>query len=272
MVDFWHTFSMYRRLIGVQIRSQLQYRTQFALDVVATVLTVFLEFSALALVFERFDNIAGWTLPEVAFLYGSVEIAFGIMDLIFSGFDPQDFGQEIRRGSFDQILLRPVPVTAQVLGREFVLRRLGKVAVGCAVFGTALVLNDVAWTPTKLAYLPLMILGMVGFFGGLFVIGSTITFWTVESIEAMNILTYGGSFMISHPMSIYGVWMRRFFTYAVPAIFLNYYPALYLLDKPDPFGFPTVAPFLSPLVGLLFLGASLRFWRFGIRHYQSTGT
>jgi ABC-2 type transport system permease protein len=43
--------------------------------------------------------------------------------------------------------------------------------------------------------------------------------------------------------------MRRFFTYIVPAIFLNYYPALYFLNKPDPFNFPAFAPFLSPLVG-----------------------
>jgi ABC-2 type transport system permease protein len=73
-------------------------------------------------------------------------------------------------------------------------------------------------------------------------------------------------------MHIYGDWMRRFFTYIVPAIFLNYYPALYFLDKPDPFNFPFFAPFLSPLVGLMFLGTALAFWRFGRKHYQSTGT
>ena len=110
------------------------------------------------------------------------------------------------------------------------------------------------------------------FFGGLFIIGSTITFWTIESIEVMNILTYGGRFLISHPMHIYHVWMRRIFTYIVPAIFLNYYPALYFLDKVDPLDFPPFAPFIAPLVGLLVLLVALAFWRFGIGHYQSTGT
>jgi ABC-2 type transport system permease protein len=53
---------------------------------------------------------------------------------------------------------------------------------------------------------------------------------------------------------------------------LNYYPALYFLDKPDPLGMPIFMRFLSPLAGLLVLLVSLLFWRFGIRHYQSTGT
>jgi ABC-2 type transport system permease protein len=267
-----HTLSIYRRLIGVQIRSQMQYRFAFLMDIMATALVVLLEFSSLALVFERFDNIKGWALGEVAFLYGLVEFSFGLMDMIFSGFDPQNFGQEIRRGTFDQLLLRPVNITMQVMGREFVLRRLGRVILGAAIFVFALTLTDVTWTWGKLLYLPFVIVGMVFFFGGLFIIGATITFWTIESIEVMNILTYGGSFLISHPMHIYTDWMRRFFTYIVPAIFLNYYPALYFLNKPDPFNFPAFAPFLSPLVGLLVLGAALAFWRFGRQHYQSTGS
>lgn len=267
-----HTFLMYLRLIHVQLRSQLQYRVSFGFDLFSTMAIVLLEFSALALVFERFEHIRGWTLGEVAFLYGLVEIAFGIMDMIFSGFDPQRFGQEVRRGSFDQLLLRPINITVQVLGSEFIIRRMAKIASGIMIFLFALSLTDIHWTAMKLAYLPFVVLGMFLFFGGLFIIGSTITFWTVESIEVMNILTYGGSFLNSYPMHIYQNPIRRIFTYVVPAIFLNYYPALYFLDKPDPFGFPWFASFLSPLVGLGTLGLALAFWRFGIRHYKSTGT
>ena len=36
----------------------------------------------------------------------------------------------------------------------------------------------------------------------------------------------------------------------IPAIFMNYYPALYLLDKPDPFGMPVWVRFLAPAAGL----------------------
>ncbi|MBN1992398.1 MAG: ABC transporter permease [Anaerolineae bacterium] len=229
-------------------------------------------FVAVVLVFQRFGHIAGWTLGEVAFLYGLVEAAFGTMDMIFSGFDPGYFGQQVRRGAFDQLLLRPLNITLQVLGSEFVIRRLGRISQGIVIFGLALTLLDIQWTVVKLIYLPLVWASLVCFFGGLFIIGATITFWTVESIEVVNIFTYGGSEMMAYPMHIYPNGLRRFFTYLIPAAFLNYYPALYFLDKPDPFNLPPIASFLAPAAGLGTLMAALLFWRYGIKHYQSTGT
>lgn len=268
----FHTFNIYRRLIGVQIRSQMQYRASFILDLIATGLIVLFEFGSIALVLQRFDNIQGWTIGEIAFLYGLVEISFGLMDMVFSGFDPSHFGQEVRKGSFDQILLRPINVTVQVLGADFIIRRIGRIAFGAAVFAFALQQTDIQWTLLKLIYLPIVILSIVCFFGGLFVAGATISFWTVESIEVMNIITYGGSYVMSYPMNIFQTWIRRFFTYILPAIFLNFYPALYFLGKPDPYNLPLFTRFLSPLVGTAVLFLSLRFWQFGIRHYQSTGS
>lgn len=267
-----HSLGIYRRLLGVQIQSQMQYRFSFLLDLFATGLITVTEFGSVALVLQRFDGIQGWQLPEIAFLYGLVEISFGLMDMLFSGFDPQRFGLTVRRGGFDQLLLRPINITAQVMGSDLQLRRFGRIGFGIGIFILALSLNDIVWTLPKLIYLPVVVVSLVAFFGGLFVAGSTITFWTVDSIEVMNMLTYGGSFTISYPMTIYPNWLRHFFTYVVPAIFLNFYPALYFLGKPDPFNFPAFTPFLSPFVGFGLFWLSLQFWRFGIQHYQSTGS
>jgi len=87
-----HAIDTYRRLIAVRIRSQLQYRVSALFDIVAMAVVTGVEFGALALVFERFDGIAGWTLGEVAFLYGLITTTFGTMDLVFGGFDPDTFG------------------------------------------------------------------------------------------------------------------------------------------------------------------------------------
>jgi ABC-2 type transport system permease protein len=257
--------------LGVQLRSQLQYRTSFLFLLFGTGLTAFLEFASLALVLQRFDTIRGWTVGEVAFLYGLVEIAFGTMDMVFSGFDPQRFGLSVRQGTFDQILLRPIPATIQVLGSDLALRRVGRILTGAAIFAFALSRVPIAWTALKIALVPVIVFSMVLFFGGLFMIGATISFWTIESIEVMNILTYGGSFVISHPMHIYQRWLRGFFTFIVPAIFLNYYPALFILGKTDPLGIPAWSPFAAPVVGAGVMLAALWFWRFGIKNYQSTG-
>jgi ABC-2 type transport system permease protein len=267
-----NALGIYRRLLDVQLRSQMQYRASFWFEFVATAGITAAEFGSLALVFGTFTSVGGWPLREVALLYGMVECGFGAMDLVFSGFDPATFGMQVRRGAFDQILLRPVGVTVQILGSQFVMRRLGRVAQGLVILGAAIAVNDIAWTPGRLAMLPVVFASLVAFFGGLFMAGAAITFWTVESIEVVNVFTYGGNTMISYPMSIYPTWMRRFFTYVVPAIFLNYYPTLYLLGKPDPFGLPAGAHLLAPMAGFGVLAAGYGAWRYGVRHYQSTGT
>ena len=267
-----HTFYIYRRLLTVQLHSQMQYRVSFWLDMAGTAVITLFEFAALALVFDRFGDLGGWTLGQIAFLYGIVELAFGLMDMVFSGFDPPYFGREVRMGTFDRVLLRPINITAQVLGSRLEIRRLGKIIFSLGILAFAFSLTDVQWTPFKLAYLPIIVLSNTLFFGGLFMIGSTITFWTVESIEVMNTLTYGGSFATSHPMHIYPNWIIRFFTFVVPAIFLTYFPAIYILDLPNPLGYPAIAYFLSPIVGIGTLLVGRAFWHFGIKFYQSTGS
>jgi ABC-2 type transport system permease protein len=78
--------------------------------------------------------------------------------------------------------------------------------------------------------------------------------------------------MISHPMHIYPDMLRRFFTYIIPVIFIGYYPTLAIFEIPDPFNMPHWIAYIAPLIGLGSLGIASIFWRFGIKHYQSTGT
>jgi ABC-2 type transport system permease protein len=265
-------FLIYRRLLSMQIRGQMQYRSSFFFDSFGVFAIIAFEYASLALIFWRFEGLGGWGLGDVTLLYALATTAFGLMDMVFSGFDPGYFGRQVRMGAFDQLLLRPINITVQVLGSAFELRRLGRISQGIIIFVIAFSLTDIHWTPEKILLIPLSIFGLFCFFGGLFVIGATISFWTIESIEIINIFTYGGSEMMSYPMHIYPDLMRRFFTFILPAIFLNYYPALYILDKSDPLNMPWFAPWLSPLAGLLVLLVGMRFWRFGISHYQSTGT
>jgi ABC-2 type transport system permease protein len=267
-----YILSMYFRLLSIQIRSQMQYRGSFLMDMLSTGMFSGVYLFALALVLQRFGHIAGWTLGEIAFLAGLVEMSFATMDMIFSGFDPDWFSQQIRLGRFDQILLRPLNVSVQILGSAFVIRRLGRILQGLAIFLVALALTDIHWTLAKVLYLPVVILSMVIAFGALFIVGAALIFWTVQPIEAINIFTYGGNEMMTYPMSIYPGWLRRIFTFAIPFVFLNYYPALYFLDKPDPLNFPAFAPFISPFAALAMLLAASAFWRFGLNHYQSTGS
>jgi ABC-2 type transport system permease protein len=263
---------MYLRLLGIQLRSQMQFRFSFWMDLVSTGILNASYFISLALVLERFGNIAGWKLGEIAFLFGMIEMSFGTMDMIFSGFDPDVFSDFVRQGRLDQLMLRPVGLMWQILGSRFLIRRIGRILEGLVVWLIGLSLVNMHWTLAKILFLPVVFASQLLAMGALFMLGSTMTFWTLQSSEAVNILTYGGVELMSYPMQIYPLWMRRFFTFVVPFIFLNYYPALYLLDKPDPLRFPAFAPFLALPVGIALFFVAQAVWRAGINHYQGSGT
>ncbi len=261
---------LYFRLIGAQIRSELQYRASLLAETFGAFIITALDFVAIAILLSRFQGIAGWTLAEVALLYGVSTISFSLAELHAGGFD--FFDQLVVRGEFDRLLIRPLGAFFQVLAEAWPLRRFGRLSQGLIAFGFALSVLRPAWGFLDWVFLAVTMVGGVLFFLAIFVIGSTACFWSPQTSELTNIFSYGGQLMTSYPMSIYERWMRHFFTFVIPMAFVNYYPALYLLDKPDPFGMPRWLAFLSPFVAAAMFGAALAFWRLGVRHYQSTGS
>lgn len=262
--------SIYRRLVGARLRSQAQYRASFLLMTLITFLGLLSELVAVLILFGRFGELAGWRVGEVAFLCGLGWIAFGLSEMVGAGFDI--FPATIRQGEFDRVLLRPVGVFTQVLAADFQLRRLGRIAQGGLALGLALAWTPVAWTPAKLLYLPLVLVCGAIMYMALTVLGAVLCFWTVQSIEVINVLTYGGTEMTSYPLPIYHDLLRRFFIFVVPLAFISYFPALYLLDKPDVLGLPTWLPFAMPLATAGLALAAVFAWQVGVRHYQSTGS
>lgn len=260
---------LYLNLIGAHVRAQMQYKLSFVADVLSTLLGMLLEFASVWVLFAHIATLGGWSFPEVAFLYGTAELSLSLAQMLTSGFDY--LPDAVRLGQFDGVLIRPRGLFFQVLAWRLSIRRVGRALQGVLVLGLALGWLGISWDLGHWLFLGWTLLGGTLLFAGLFVVGATASFWTVESLEAFNILTYGGSTLISYPLNIYAEWLRNAFLFVVPLGFVNFYPALLLLGKEDPFGLPDFMPLLSvPLCALVFL-LSLWFWRFGVRHYQSTG-
>ncbi len=70
------------------------------------------------------------------------------------------------------------------VGLRLILRRMGRVLEGLAVLAFGIVTTQPDWTWLKTFYLPVVLVCQVICMGSIFMMGSTITFWTVERIEA----------------------------------------------------------------------------------------
>lgn len=261
---------LYFRLISVSIQAQMQYRVSFAMASTANFLITFIEFVGAAALFSRFGNINGWSLAEMAVLYGVIHTAFALAETVGRGFDI--LHRHVGAGTFDRMLLRPRSTVLQVLGQDFQLLRVGRLAQGLIVLSWGVAACGLAWSPARILLLCLAILGGMLLFCGLLVLQATMSFWTVEGLEIANVLTYGGVEAAQWPMDIYRNWLREFFVFVVPLATVNYFPVAGLLGKSADLGHPAYLAWLSPAVGLTFFLVSIRIWAFGVRHYHSTGS
>ncbi|MCB5167238.1 ABC transporter permease [Streptomyces bambusae] len=257
-------------VVGMWVRSTLAYRASFALALVGSALTSALDFVGIYIMFTHIDALGGFSLPEVALLYGTAGAALGLADLLLGNTDR--VGARIRDGSLDTMLVRPVPVFAQVAADRFALRRLGRVLQGAAVTAWGAAHVDVAWTADKVLLLPLTVLAGTAIFAAVFLAGAAFQFVAGDAAEVQNSFTYGGATMLQYPPSVFGREMVRGVVFVVPLAFVNWLPALYLLGRPQPFGLPWWTAFLSPFVALLVLAPAAVAWRAGLRSYRSTGS
>lgn len=248
----------------------MQYRASFLLQIAGNFVINFAELFALIIMFQHFHHLGGWSVREVIFLYGLSATMFGLAQVVGSGLDA--FSAQMRLGEFDRILTRPLSAFIQASVSDVSLRYFGQLLQGLLLLAYAVITLDVHWTPVKLLVLLLSIPSGVAIFVSLFTIEAILCFWTVESTEAVNAFTYGGSDLAQYPLNIFDRWLRRLFLWLIPIGFVSYFPAVTILGKDDPLGFPTWTGFTAPVAAGLFALATGWLWGFGVRHYRSTGS
>lgn len=264
---------MYFRLVGLSVRSQLRYRSALALQVAGQFLITAIEFGGLYALFERFGHFRGWELPELAFLYGFVDMAFSLADALAYGFD--FMGTLVRTGDFDRLLTRPLSPVLQLLGREVTIRRAGRLAQGLAVFvwaAVSLASSGTTWyRPLGLAALAAGFLAGVVVFLSVFLMQAALTFRTVEGLEFMNAFIYGGRQASAYPASGHRPWMRVLFLGGVPLASVMYLPVCLALGREAFTGWPLWLGLAGPFAAVPFAGLAWLLWKAGLRRYQSGG-
>jgi ABC-2 type transport system permease protein len=266
-----NAFALYGRYVVTSLRAQAQYPAATLMLTIGHCAATAIEILGVFALFHRFGPVGGWSFGEAALFYALVNIMFSIADLLGRGFDV--FGTDfVRTGAFDRVLLRPRAAALQLAGHEVRLSRLGRLLQGLAVLILASRLVPIDWDAAAVATAVWAVAGGVALFVGILVLQATLAFWTVESLEIANILTYGGVQAAQYPLNIYATWFRRLLTFGIPLACVAYYPVLAILKRPDPLGAPDWLLPLAPLAGFAFLALSFLAWRAGIARYASTGS
>lgn len=257
-------------LLAASLKGQMQYRVNFLVMLLWGLVYQGTGFVFIWVVLTRFQALAGWTLGEIAFLYGLRLTAHGLQGLLFSNVGYVDL--KVRQGEFDRYLVRPLAPLLQIMTETFRVNLLGDFLGGVALFLAANTLVEVGWSPAALAYLVLALLGGALAEAGVTLLVVSLSF---RLLNVGNLLYLFDGILFSqfgnYPLKIFGGTLQFLLTFGLPLAFVAYFPATVLLARTDELLVHPLFAYLAPLAGLLWFALAYRLWQRETRHYQSAG-
>lgn len=169
-----------------------------------------------AVVFSRFSSLNGWGMSEVAFLFGSSAIGYGILFSIFGGLN--QLSGTIQSGLLDIFLARPRPILISVLMQRMRANNLGDILAGIIVVAF--------FVRPEISMLPLLFVlstlsGLV--FLSFRLIMHSLAFWNVGGESGENGFI---AFLIAatNPQNGFGTWGKFVLLTIFPAGYIGLLP------------------------------------------------
>lgn len=256
---------LYSKYVSICVRSVMQYKTSFVLMIVARFIIAFGEFLAIAFLFSGFEELKGYTYADVLLCFSIIQMSFVFAELFGNGF--KVFSGTVKKGEFDRMLLRPCSLILQVMGTRFEIGRTGPLITAVITLFIGIRNSQVHWNALTIWTLIAMIISGTLLFIGLFLLGASFCFYSIEDTSLLNVLTYGAKSHGKYPIDVYGQGIMRFCTYIIPYTLIQYYPLQYLLGKTSQWKFA-----FYPLGIVFFIIVCYMVWRIGIRNYKSCGS
>ncbi len=258
---------LYSKFLKMHIQTSMQYRFNTIFIGLTQAIINIGEVLSVYILFSQFKSVQGYGFYECLLMMGIIYTVFATAECFARGYD--EFHKLIKSGEFDRMLIRPVNIHYQILGSKIELTKLTRVILGIILVIIALIHLNITWNILKI--LVLISTFICGFLiiTGLFIISATISIFTIEQFEFVNIFTNGAKEIAYYPINIYAKWMTRIFTYIIPVACFNYLPLSYLLEIGN---IPMWLCAISPLLGMLFIIPCIIIFNLCLKKYKSTGT
>jgi ABC-2 type transport system permease protein len=213
-------------------------------------------FSTWWLIMERYDNVRGWRLPDMACLYGIAAAGFGSSVVLAGGL--RDLAGKIYEGELDALLTQPKSVLLSALASRTNPSGWGDVATGAILIGAS--------GRASLATLPLLAVGVAAAcltFVACAVVMHSLAFWwgRTESLSR-SLWEFTLTFSL-YPPALFGPGLKVVLFTLLPAGFASYLP-VQLIRSPSP-----EAVLACVFGSLAYAAAAVLVFARGLRHYES---
>jgi ABC-2 type transport system permease protein len=250
------------------VRSALEYRANFVIMTLMGLVRQGVGIALMWVILARFETIAGWTIGEVAFLYG---LRLTMLALCGLAGDIWALQYIVRQGEFDRFLVRPVRPLIQLLTRSVPISAFGDLVGGVALIAAAMRLIDVTWTPRAIVYLLLAIAGGALIQLALRLLLASFSFRALSVNGVMAIVDDLFNTFGTYPLSIFNFTLQFLLTFGIPVAFMAYFPAVVLFGRTSDLQVHPLFAYGAPLAGVFWMGIALWVFEHEMRHYQSAG-
>jgi len=246
--------------LRVQLLNEVQYRANFLLRLVHSLLALGTALVTLALVFGQVDRLNGWDAHQLLVLMGVYTAVNGFAQMLVL---PNALAllSDIEEGTLDLVLLKPVDAQLVVSLRATQVWQGLDILTGAGTIVTGLVLSGGVRPLALLGFL--VALGCGGALVYSFLMSVTISaFWFVKLDNVGEL--FSGVFQAARwPVGIYPGWLRVVLSFLVPVGFAVTVPAEVLTSRPA--GTDLIVMILLSAAAL---AATRVLWQRGLRRYS----
>jgi ABC-2 type transport system permease protein len=247
--------------LKIGVLNELQYRVNFFVQLLQSLILVGTGLAVLALVYSHTDELNGWSESELLALLG-VQILLGGLIRAFVQPNMQRLMEDVQEGTLDYALTKPEDAQVLVSVRQFRIWQVTDVVSGAILIAVGLTGVERSLGPLDaVAFAGALALGGVMIYCFWLVI-TTVAFWVVRMEHVLEL--FEGVYQTGRwPVGVYPGWLRYSVTFLVPVAFAVTVPAEALTSRLE------WSTLLLSLGFAIVLFASTRwFWRFGLRHYS----
>jgi viologen exporter family transport system permease protein len=245
----------------VGVMSEVQYRLNFFLQLLQSVVALGTGLAVLAIVFSHTSRLAGWSRPELLAVMG-IHVLMGGFIHTFIQPNMERLMEDVRKGTLDYVLTKPEDGQVVVSVREIRIWQGVDVLLGTGVLVVALVqLHRGVGAWGALGFAAALLLGAVMVYC-FWLIVSVGVFWIIRLEWVGNL--FDGIYATGRwPIGVYPIGLRASLTFLVPVAFAVTVPAQALTGRLNMGTLGIAAAFAAVL--LVF---TRWFWKRGLRRYS----
>lgn len=251
-------------LLKTNAMRELEYRANFFASLIGTMFWLAMALLTVHVFYSHTDRLGGWSFWETVVLLGVFNALVGVVEGVLRpgiGTLPD----EIRHGSLDQILSRPIDAQLYLSVRELDLWRVIDIVLGLGLSAYAMFQLGHAPTIGEIGAFVVTFGAAIVVLYAVWVTLMSLAFWLV-AVENLSTVFDSLFEAARYPASAYPSALRIIFVFLLPVAWTTTTPASALIGRLQPIGV-----IQSLVVAAAALVVSRAVWRYGLRRYTSAG-